>query len=627
MIEGGVTTLELIARPGPAVFVDAPSTRWLVTSRQFEIAAVVAGATAVWSASRIDLAAVGDVGLAPALPAPYWAALAGLNVAFMVALVRGATSLRTMSVLLGALIVTLFGVASIASPFPRLEPTWRHLGIIDYLGRGGAIDGQIDAYFNWPGFFSLSAAISRMAGLESLLGVGRWAPLWINGLWLVAASVPLKVLARDRRRFWLSLWVFCLGNWLDQDYFSPQAFALFVYLVIIGLTLWGLRTDVPRRLWERGRRFQLPHADVNRWWNARRPTGPSTGHQRSGLVLVVVLLGGATIVSHQLTPIVLVLTLTVIVVMGRSWACRLPVVIGMLLLAWLATGASSYLAGHPVLSFEALEQAAGANVVHRLGGSAGHVFVVRERMLLFLAMFGLAGIGLLRRLRAPRRGTSNDSMRVVPAALVVAPFLLVPANAYGGEMLLRATLFALPFLAVLISDAFPLADDSNPPNRARRAIASSLPLLLALVCTMWAAASVLARYGNARFDMFTRYEVEAVEEMYRTAPADGVLVSAAHPTPWRNHHYTEFRYTTFQEVCRTAPSADSCTTAVLARIGAGGRGGMIVVLRAGENSMRMQGLLAPEELASIEASLLSTPYVELVYENPDARLYAVGRMS
>ncbi len=127
--------------------------------------------------------------------------------------------------------------------------------------------------------------------------------------------------------------------------------------------------------------------------------------------------------------------------------------------------------------------------------------------------------------------------------------------------------------------------------------------------------------------MFTRNEVDAVEEMYRIAPAEGVLVSAAHPTPWRNHHYTEFRYTTFQEVCRTAPTADSCTAAVLARIGAGHRGGMIVVLRAGENALRMQGLMAPGELASIEAALLSVPDVELVYENPDARIYAVARTS
>ncbi len=274
----------------------------------------------------------------------------------------------------------------------------------------------------------------------------------------------------------------CLGNWIDQDYFSPQAFTFFLYLVIIGLVLVGAPGGcAPTPVGVRDARSSCPGPDVTGWWNARRPTGPSTRVQRPGLLLVVVLLGAATIVSHQLTPFVLVLTLAAIVMMGRSWACRLPIVLGMLLLAWLATGASVYLAGHPVLSFEALEQAVGANVTHRLGGSVGHAFVVRERMLLFLAMFGLAGIGLLRRCRAPRSGTSSDSVLVVPAALAVAPFLLVAANAYGGEMLLRATLFALPFLAVLISDVFPLADDVDRPSRARRAISSSLPVLLAVV--------------------------------------------------------------------------------------------------------------------------------------------------
>ena len=616
-----MTTLQITLCPDRALLVGAPAIRPVLTSWPVEIVAVIAGAIAVWSASGIDVTTIGDLGLAPALPASYWIALAGLNGAFVVAVLRGTTSARTMSVLLGALVVTLFGVASIASPFPRLEPTWRHLGIIEHMARGGAIDAHIDGYFNWPGFFTLSAAISRLAGVESLQAVARWAPLWINVLWLAAASVSLKVLTRDRRRFWLSLWVLCLGNWIDQDYFSPQAFAFFLYLVIIGLVLWGLRADVPRRLRVRW----MTRASVADWWIARRPAGPSTGRQRSGLLLVALLLGGATIVSHQLTPIVLVLSLSALVVVGRSWSTRLPVVLGLLVLAWLATGASTYLAGHPVLSLSAVEESVATNVAHRLGGSLGHAFVVRVRILVFLAMFVLAGIGLLRRRQAQRSTRSIDSVLIVPAVLSIAPFLLVPANAYGGEVLLRATLFALPFMAVLISDAFPLPGELSRLRRGQqRAIALVLPVLLTVILTTWAAANVLARYGNARFDMFTRHQIDAIEEMYRTAPAGAVLVSAAHPTPWRHHHYADFHYTTFQEVCRAAPSAGSCTAAVLTRIGGGRNGGMVVVLRTGEDALRMQGLMGPEDLASIEAALRSTPHVELVYENPDARLYAVG---
>ncbi len=623
----GMTTAQIAPPTGAAAPTHRPATASVVASRGLEVVAILAAAIAVWSASRIDIAAVGDVGLASALPAAYWIAFAGLNVAFAFALARGKTSARTMSILLGALVVTLFGVAAVASPFPRLEASWRHLGIIDFLARGGQINGQVDAYFNWSGFFSLCAAISRMAGLQSLVGVARWAPLWINALWLVAASVSLKVLTRDRRRFWLGLWVLCLGNWIDQDYFSPQAFAFFLYLVIIGLVLWGLRADVPGRLGARWSGIGTTRTAVAGWWHARRPAGPSTSAQRPGLVLVAVLLGAAIIVSHQLTPIVLVLSLSAVVVAGRSWTCRLPIALGLLLVAWLATGASSFLAGHPVLSFATLQESAAANVGERLGGSAGHAFVVHERMLLFVAMFVLAGIGLLRRRRALRSAPAFQSVGMLPAVLCVVPFLLVPANAYGGEMLMRATLFALPFTSVLISDALPLGPESNRASRGRRPVGLLVAALLAVIFTVWGAANVLAKYGNARFDMFTQGEVDAVAEMYRSAPADAVLISAAHPTPWRNEHYTDFRYTTFQEVCRAAPSAGSCADAVLDRIAAGGRGGMVLVLRSGENALRMQGLMAPEDLVSIEASLLSTPGVELVYENADARLYSVGGRS
>ena len=47
---------------------------------------------------------------------------------------------------------------------------------------------------------------------------------------------------------WTGIWLFALGNWIGQDYFSPQAFAFFLYLVVVLVVVrWlGRRPAMPR---------------------------------------------------------------------------------------------------------------------------------------------------------------------------------------------------------------------------------------------------------------------------------------------------------------------------------------------------------------------------------------------
>ena len=244
---------------------------------------------------------------------------------------------------------------------------------------------------------------------------------------------------------------------------------------------------------------------------------PVDGGQRPGLVLVAVVLGAATIVSHQLTPVVLVLSLSALVVTGRSWTCRLPVVLGLLLLAWLATGASSYLAGHPVLPDPPggirrgqRDAQVGRQRWPRVRRAGAHAAVRRH------VRAGRRS-GSVRRRRAQRSARSFDSLLIVPAVLFVVPFLLVPANSYGGEMLLRATLFALPFMAVLIADAFPLGAALEPaePPAGSRAGPAGTPRRRSSPCGRRPPCSPgTATPGST---CSPQNEIDAVEEMYRIA--------------------------------------------------------------------------------------------------------------
>ena len=55
----------------------------------------------------------------------------------------------------------------------------------------GQLDPNLDAYFNWPGFFDLLGLLSGATGVQDLIGVATWAPLGINLLLLA----PLLALA------------------------------------------------------------------------------------------------------------------------------------------------------------------------------------------------------------------------------------------------------------------------------------------------------------------------------------------------------------------------------------------------------------------------------------------------
>ena len=73
-------------------------------------------------------------------------------------------------------------------------------------------------------------------------------------------------------------------------------------------------------------------------------------------------------------------------------------------------------------------------------GSPGHLAIQGLRIALTVGLWLLAAIGVAQSWRAGRRDLR-------PYVLALVPFLMLPILNYGGEMLLRVTLFSLPFVA------------------------------------------------------------------------------------------------------------------------------------------------------------------------------------
>jgi hypothetical protein len=586
--------------------IDAPSrieARWKPRDVWCAIAGAVSLVLAVWAASTVAVPVNSDLGLVAVLPYPFWVGLLILNVAFVVALrgdAAGPARRPVMLWLLVVLVLVVFGTAAFVTDVPRGEVAFRHLGIADALSTTRGIDPDIDAYFNWPGFFALLATVLKATGLDPVT-VALWAPVLNMGLWLAALSVLTGYLTRDARRRWLVLWIFCLGNWQDQDYLSPQAFSFFLYLVVIALVLGPLAARTPK--------FPgFGRAELAEWWLGRSPAEHRPGHRLSALA-VTLLLVIVICASHQLTPFLALITITALTLSGRVWPSRLPLIIGLVLALWLVYPASSYLAGNPPLAEGGLLAAIDANLVDRVAGTAGHVFVVQVRVLLTLVLWALATAGAV---RDWRRGRLD--IRVV--LLAVTPLLLFPVQLYGGEMLIRVSLFALPFIALQACSVLLPADGSTrPSSRAAGGIV--------LTCLLLAAMSVTGRFGNAQYDVFTNDEIAAVNAAKSLAPPGSMMISASTPTPWRSEAYLEHRYRTIDFLCQSDLSTATCGPLIYEDAKDNPAGAVLLLTRSSEASLVLRGVSSASGFAELEAWLSTQNGVELVFSNADARVYRV----
>jgi hypothetical protein len=204
---------------------------------------------------------------------------------------------------------------------------------------------------------------------------------------------------------------------------------------------------------------------------------------------------------------------------------------------------------------------------------------------------------------------------------------MLPVLNYGGEMLLRATLFTLPFMAFFA--ARPLANlrprwrhASGTRGRPSTVRAVVLTLFLSVLC----AASVTARYGNAHFDTFTEGEVRAVGQLHSLAPAGSVIVSGAASTPWASQDYSRYTRRSLQSVCAADYRPAGCVRALgeLAYHEASNGGITLLLTRGNQASLEMQGQMSDDQFARFEARIRDLAGSRLLFVNRDARIYRIA---
>lgn len=594
----------------------------------FRIAPAVV-ALLLWGLSlrRIELGRISDFGLLPALPWTYYAALGVLTVGFMLALRASRTSEPILGLHVAALIVMVHATPSIAYGTLRYAWAWKHVGIVDYIQRHGTVDPDIQflsAYHNWPGFFALSSLYTELAGFGSALSYASWAPLFFNLLFFGALVVLFRALTADRRRVWLGAWFFFAANWIGQDYFSPQAYAYFLFLVVVTICVAWFRLRLSRKVAAAARtglsktaalwfHRLVRSADRGAPWHA--DAGPG---ERGALALLLIGLTVAIASSHQLTPFMTVLALGGLVLFRRIRLRSLPLLVAVISLAWVAFFAVGFLRGNlywVVDSVGALTTNANSTLINLAQASHGQRVVADIDRSLTGGVWILGALGFARMWRRGR-------LDLAAGALALAPFAMLAATSYGGEILFRVYFFSLPFMALLATGLF------YPDGRSGRSRLTTSAT--AAVSCLLLAGLLVGYYGKERQNHFSKDEVSASRYLYANAPPGSLLVSGVNNYPWAFEHYEEYSYLSLADLeprdRRHVIARPAETIAAIARQSRSVCT-YIVITSSEKAAVDMSGVMPAGSLERIERRLATAPAYRIALSNPSATIFGVRARS
>ncbi|MGW0813340.1 glycosyltransferase [Streptomyces viridiviolaceus] len=575
----------------------------------------------VYAMRHTDVSGLDDYGLVTALHPTFWAGLVVLTTGFWFT-VRNPRRGNgwSLAYVLGLLVMER-ATQAVLYPTPLYAWAWKHDAVIDHLLTAGGLQtedqlGDMAVYDQWPGFFAAQAALVRLLGVDNTAMYMAWWPLVSSLMLLLPLLLIYRTFTQDRRLIWTAVWLFFVANWVGQDYFSPQsvAFALHVGVLAVVLRRYG------RSGGRRGRQGQA-------MWT----------------VLITVLVT-AVVVSHQLTPGMLVVSLLALCLTRRyrDWVPTVTTVV--IFLAWCLTAALPFLSAAMPDMIRSVGDV-GANVETGYGATptgAGAVATSWAARLLSGSVLLLALVGVLRQ-RVLRH-------RALPLLLIAAaPLPMFVASSYGSEMIFRVLMFMLPgaaffAAAALLPKVRTLAADAAAHERGGREPAGTagrrgiplprlrygawVPLLALLTGTL---AFVPSYSGKDRINYFPPREVALVQQLFDQAPDGSLVVAAnrnyplAYDSYWRVDHYW-FLDDDRRHVDEIVRNPATTLARDMAAVERPARSYFLLTQGQVANS-EMNGQLDQAQLRRIRESVAGSPRFERVAENSAGVLYVLKTAS
>ena len=327
-----------------------------------------------------------------------------VTVGFAWAVIAGRTGSAVFAV--AAAIAVLRATTWLGTEVPLYDWTYKHLGVVRYIQEHGLImPNGTDIYTQWPAFFVASAWFSEVTTLDPMTLAHVFAPL-VHVLIAVIVYSAARMLGQPPLTALTAAFVAEVVNWVGQDYFAPQSWALVLAFGALALLLAS--RGAPRMAW------------------------------------LAVIPFAAIVPSHQLTPFWLVGAAGLLVIFrcARPWWAVL--VMGLIVAGYLALNLEAvapygiFSGGNPVAN--------AASNVEMMGVPAKfHTSYVCRA--LSAAVFVAALASAVWSLRTRRRFVLSRSI------IAFCALGLLLAQGYGGEAIFRVYLYSLLGCALLIAPA------------------------------------------------------------------------------------------------------------------------------------------------------------------------------
>jgi hypothetical protein len=466
------------------------------------------GGLAAWAASvaELHLSTVGLYGLLASVSVWFFVGIGLLVGGFALEISRIRPRQWVLGLYIVALVVVIHATVPLLSRAPEYSWVYKHIGVARTFAADGRVTNGNNIYQDWPALFAALAGISKQSGV-SVFAFARWAPLAFELLDCLMLFGVYRLLTRDARVPALAVVIFeVIVAWVGQDYLSPQAFDYVLWLgFVLIMVRWLLTAEIAAT---RVGLLTRIHAYVRQGIDS--PPRGDAGHKLA--TVLALLIFAAIVVTHQLTPYIALA------------AIGMFTVLDLLRPRWLLLATAAMAIAYVIPHYQLIQNMYGglfgsfdvvANGAGRIGvaASAAETFTANCVRILAVASWLLAVGIIVRAWRAPGRV-------VVPAVLAFSPFVVLFAQAYGGEAIYRVFLFSAPWCSLLIASAV-----------YRLRAAALRFILVALGVGVALMLSLQGLYGAVAVDTFPQADVTTGLWLYDHVPVGSTMLLAASNFP------------------------------------------------------------------------------------------------
>ncbi len=557
------------------------------------------------SLPSVQVGAMGRSGLAGVLPSTWYVAAGTLVAGTVVLTLQRRPNGLLVAAYVAAVVLILYGTIPAVSAEPAYPWLYKHVGVTHLIMSTGAIHPHVDIYNRWPGMFALAAAFSKLTGIDPLAYAGWFEPL-ATLLDAVLVAAIAQAVTRDRRAAGMAALLFVIRNWVGQDYFSPQATAYPLYLVMMLVIIRQFRQAGVLRRWL----TQLV-ARIFRRAQSLAPLADPLPMSRGisvGFVLVLAVVSAAT---HQLTPYMAILQVGMLTVLGLRpvW---LVAVVAAIPVAYLVPN-FSYIESHYGL-LNSLDPFDNAQVHSGVVTHGPWFYMHAAGILSALCMVAAAAAAIV----LMRRGRGYPVIAL--GGLALAPYAMVLATSYGGEGPLRVFLFSSPWTAILL--AWGLCSIGRKTALAIGVVISGV--LCGLFMFAFSAFQASNRIPSG--------EVRASQYFETHAPRGSVLGLAVNGFPGRvSAGYAGMNMGDGLKPLLTNPQLASLPASAAITVFSTDLLGFsphaFLAFSTSETVFAStEGVASRVRMARLEAAVARSPIYRLWHKWPDARIYVVRRI-